>query len=127
VGMDDAELTALVPAVQALAFLTDPDGPDGPDTGFSESASIEVRLSRATVTVAVDTSGTVDVAAEIKRAEKDLAAARKELETTTAKLGNEAFVAKAPEAVVQKITARQQLARDEVERLTKRLGDLGSA
>ena len=49
----------------------------------------------------------------------------KELETTAKKLGNEAFLAKAPDAVVEKIRGRQQVAREEVERITKRLEELG--
>ncbi|MGD7002054.1 valine--tRNA ligase [Corynebacterium halotolerans] len=95
-----------------------------PAEGFAESASVEVRLSRATVAVGLDTSGTVDVAAERKRLEKDLAAAHKELETTGKKLGNEAFLAKAPEAVVDKIRTRRQVAQEEVDRITARLEGL---
>ncbi|MGO1464068.1 MAG: hypothetical protein ACTHV5_01955, partial [Candidatus Corynebacterium faecigallinarum] len=68
-----------------------------------------------------DTSGTVDVAAERKRLEKDLAEANKELERADKKLGNENFLAKAPEKVVQEITARRQVAVEEVERITARL------
>jgi valyl-tRNA synthetase len=71
--------------------------------------------------VEVDTSGTVDVEAERRRLEKDLAAAQKELAATGAKLGNEAFLSKAPKQVVDKIRARQQFAREEVERITGRL------
>ena len=85
---------------------------------------VEVRLSRGTVVVELDTSGTVDVAAERRRLEKDLAAAEKELAQTAAKLGNEAFLAKAPDDVVDKIRARQQLAAEEVERITGRLAGL---
>ena len=77
-----------------------------------------------TVVVELDTSGTVDVAAERRRLEKDLAAAQKELAGTTAKLGNEAFLAKAPDEVVDKIRGRQQLAGEEVERITARLAGL---
>ncbi|QGU08049.1 Valine--tRNA ligase [Corynebacterium occultum] len=95
-----------------------------PPEDFEATASIEVRLSQATVTVALDTSGTVDVAAERKRLGKDLAVAHKELETTAKKLGNEAFLSKAPDAVVEKIRSRQQIAREEVERITQRLEDL---
>jgi valyl-tRNA synthetase len=83
-----------------------------------------VRLSRGTVVVELDTSGTVDVAAERRRLEKDLAAAEKELAGTTGKLGNEAFLAKAPADVVEKIRDRQQLAREEVDRITARLANL---
>jgi valyl-tRNA synthetase len=113
---DDTEID-LAP-VFALAWLTESD------EGFSPTASVEVRLSPATVTIELDTSGTVDVAAERRRLEKDLAAAEKELTQTTEKLGNEAFVAKAPEAVVDKIKARRQLASEEVERISGRLAGL---
>lgn len=83
-----------------------------------------MRLSDATVVVEVDTSGTVDVAAERRRLEKDLAAAQKELAGTSAKLGNDAFLAKAPADVVDKIRARQQVADEEVARITARLAAL---
>jgi valyl-tRNA synthetase len=117
-GIAEADLDAQVPAVTALAWLT----PAG--DGFTPSASVEVRLSQGTVVVEVDTSGTVDVAAERRRLEKDLAAAQKELAGTNGKLGNEAFLAKAPAEVVDKIRARQQLAGEEVERITARLAGL---
>jgi valyl-tRNA synthetase len=113
---DDTEID-LAP-VFALAWLTESD------EGFSPTASVEVRLSPATVTIELDTSGTVDIAAERRRLEKDLAAAEKELTQTTEKLGNEAFVAKAPVAVVDKIKARRQLASEEVERISGRLAGL---
>ncbi|MDT5013661.1 MAG: valyl-tRNA synthetase, partial [Mycobacterium sp.] len=117
-GTDAAGLTGLLGAVRSLAWLTE-------DTdGFSPTASVEVRLSGGTVNVEVDTSGTVDVDAERRRLEKDLAAAQKELTGTSAKLGNGAFLAKAPADVVDKIRTRQQLAREEVERISNRLTNL---
>ncbi|MDO4910357.1 MAG: valine--tRNA ligase [Corynebacterium sp.] len=97
---------------------------DEPTADFTATASIEVRLSERTVTVELDTSGTVDKDAERKRLEKDLAAAQKELEGTTKKLGNEAFLAKAPDAVVEKIRGRQQIAEEEVARISARLAEL---
>ena len=95
-----------------------------PAEDFDPSASIEVRLSQATVEVTLDTHGVVDVEAERKRLEKDLAKANKELEQTGKKLGNENFLSKAPEEVVNKIKQRQQIAREEVERITSRLEGL---
>ena len=95
-----------------------------PGEDFDPSASIEVRLSQATVEVTLDTHGAVDVEAERKRLEKDLAKANKELEQTGKKLGNENFLSKAPEEVVNKIKDRQQIAREEVERITSRLEGL---
>lgn len=88
---------------------------------------MEVRLSAATVVVEVDTSGTVDVEAERRRLEKDLAAAEKELSGTSAKLGNDAFLAKAPADVVDKIRGRQQVAGEEVERIKARLAALSAS
>ena len=78
----------------------------------------------ATVVVELDTSGTIDVAAERRRLEKDLAAAQKELASTAAKLANADFLAKAPEAVVGKIRDRQRVAHEETERITARLAAL---
>jgi valyl-tRNA synthetase len=117
-GVAAADLDTHVPAVTSLAWLT----PAG--DAFNASAAVEVRLSRGTVVVEVDTSGTLDVAAERRRLEKDLAAAEKELAGTTAKLGNEAFLAKAPAEVVDKIRARRTVAREEVVRITARLAAL---
>ena len=117
-GIEQAGIAALGAPIAALAWLTDPD------TDFRPTASVEVRLSGGTVAVELDTSGTVDVEAERRRLEKDLAAAHKELAGTTAKLENAAFLAKAPDDVVAKIRDRQQVARDEVDRIGARLGAL---
>lgn len=117
-GIDAAGLSGHLAAVVALAWLTDP----GDD--FNPTASVEVRLSGGTVGVELDTSGTVDFGAERRRLEKDLAAAHKELAATTAKLDNQAFLAKAPGDVVEKIRTRQQIAREEADRITARLAAL---
>ncbi|WP_462052407.1 valine--tRNA ligase [Rhodococcus sp. RS1C4] len=119
VGVEDADITDQVAATRSLAKLTEPD------ESFSATASVEVRLSQATVTVELDTSGTVDLVAERARLVKDLAAAEKELAQTTAKLGNEAFLAKAPDAVVDKIRTRQQIATEEIARISARLETTG--
>jgi valyl-tRNA synthetase len=116
--IENADIEAQIPAVRSLAWLTESD------ESFNPSAHVEVRLSRGTVVVEVDTSGTVDVAAERRRLEKDLAAAEKELAGTAGKLGNDAFLAKAPADVIEKIRDRQQLAREEVDRITARLASL---
>ncbi|MGB6106851.1 MAG: valine--tRNA ligase, partial [Mycobacterium sp.] len=117
-GIDVAGLSGHLAPVVALAWLSDP----GED--FNPTASVEVRLSGGTVGVELDTSGTVDFDAERRRLEKDLAAAHKELATTTAKLDNQAFLAKAPGDVVEKIRTRQQIAREETDRITARLAAL---
>ena len=117
-GLEDSDLGAQVSAVTSLAWLA------APGADFRPSVSLEVRLSRATVVVELDTSGTIDVAAERRRLEKDLAAAQKELASTASKLGNADFLAKAPEAVVAKIRDRQRVAQQETERITARLAAL---
>jgi valyl-tRNA synthetase len=117
-GVEAADIQQQIPAVSSLAWLT------AAADGFNPSAAVEVRLSRGTVVVELDTSGTVDVAAERRRLDKDLAAAQKELASTTGKLGNDAFLAKAPADVVDKIRSRQQLAREEVDRISARLASL---
>ncbi|SDE09202.1 valine--tRNA ligase [Rhodococcus tukisamuensis] len=120
-GIATADLDGQQSSVASLGKLTEPAD------DFTATASLEVRLSAGTVTVELDTSGTVDLVAERKRLEKDLAAAEKELAGTAAKLGNEAFLAKAPDAVVDKIRGRQSFATEEVARITARLEDLGKA
>ncbi|MCW4355245.1 valine--tRNA ligase [Hoyosella sp. YIM 151337] len=120
-GTGAADLAGFESHVASLAKLT----PAGDD--FVASASIEVRTSRTTLTVELDTSGTIDLEAEKRRLSKDLAAAEKELAQTSAKLGNDAFLAKAPDHVVEKIRTRQRIAEEEVERIGARLTALGGA
>ncbi len=120
VGVSEADLDGQISAVTSLARLTEPA------EDFAATASVEVRLSKATVVVELDTSGTVDLVAERARLVKDLAAAEKELAQTTGKLGNEAFLAKAPDAVVDKIRTRQSIAQEEIARITARIESMGT-
>ncbi len=120
-GLDAAGLAQSRPYLDSLARL------ESAGTDFAATATIDVRLSAATVTVRIDTSGTVDVEAERKRLAKDLASAEKELASTTAKLGNDQFLAKAPDHVVAKIRDRQRVATEEVERLGAALATLGGS
>jgi valyl-tRNA synthetase len=105
-------------AVRSLVRLT------APEESFAASASLEVALADGVVTVELDLSGTVDVEAERKRLQKDLAAAQKELTQTEAKLGNEAFIAKAPAPVIDKIKVRKETAVADIDRITARLAAL---
>lgn len=84
---------------------------------FAATASLPV----AGATVALDLSGTIDVAAERKRLTKDLAAAEKEKTQAEAKLGNEGFLAKAPEPVVAKIRTRLAKAEEDIVRIGTQL------
>lgn len=90
---------------------------------FAATASLPV----AGATVALDLSGTIDVAAERKRLAKDLAAAEKEKTQAEAKLGNEGFLAKAPEPVVAKIRTRLAKAEEDIVRIGAQLERLPQA
>ncbi|MET7994326.1 valine--tRNA ligase [Amycolatopsis sp. NPDC005232] len=91
---------------------------------FSASASLEVALAGGVAVVELDLSGTIDVAAERKRLQKDLGVAQKELAQTEGKLGNESFIAKAPEQVIEKIKTRRATAAADIERIESRLAAL---
>jgi len=93
---------------------------DEPTDSFSATA----RLVVGSATVEIDTAGAIDVAAERRRLEKDLAAARKEAQQAAAKLGNEQFLAKAPENVIAKVRARAAQAEADIARLEAQLAAL---
>ena len=90
---------------------------------FSPTASLPVEG----VTVEVDTAGTIDVEAERKRLEKDLAAANRLAEQASRKLDNPEFLAKAPKPVVEKVRGQLASAQAEIERLQGRLDRLPAA
>jgi valyl-tRNA synthetase len=120
-GLDAAGLLPLEPALRALARLSPPGD------SFAPSTSLQVALSGTTVAVALDLSGAVDFAAERGRLEKDLAAARKELEQAEKKLGNPGFTGKAPADVVENTRSRRRAALTDIERITTRLDTLAAA
>ena len=88
-----------------------------PADGFTASASLAVEG----LVVELDVAGAIDVAAERRRMEKDLAAARSEAEQAARKLGNADFTAKAPAAVVAKTRQRLGAAQADISRLEQRL------
>jgi valyl-tRNA synthetase len=108
-------------AVRTLVWL------DEPGEDFNATATLEVALPTGKVTVRLDTSGTIDVAAERNRLNKDLAAAQKELTQCDKKLGNPNFMAKAPADVVESITGRKNTAVADIERITAQLAALPAA
>jgi valyl-tRNA synthetase len=91
-----------------------------PAEGFTASAALEVEG----VTVELDVAGAIDVAAERRRMEKDLAAARNEAEQAARKLDNAAFTAKAPAAIVAKTRQRLDAAQADIIRLEQRLASI---
>jgi valyl-tRNA synthetase len=116
-GLDGSPLARHEAAIRQLARLQ----PAG--DSFTATATLPV----AGVEVALDLSGAIDVAAERKRLAKDLAAAEKEKAQTSAKLGNEAFLAKAPEHVVEKIRTRLAKAEEDIARIQAQLERLPQA
>ncbi|WP_327380075.1 valine--tRNA ligase [Streptomyces sp. NBC_01212] len=109
--------TALAPHEAAIRQLLrlQPAG-----EGFHATATLPV----AGATVGLDLSGTIDVEAERKRLTKDLGAAEKEKAQANGKLGNEAFLAKAPDNVVDKIRGRLAKADADIERISAQLANL---
>jgi valyl-tRNA synthetase len=113
-GLEATPLAAHEEPVRALLRLT------APEDGFAASAS----LLAEGITVELDLAGTVDVAAERKRLERDLAAAQKEAASMTAKLGNESFTGRAPADVIEKSRQRLATAEADITRLGSRLAAL---
>jgi valyl-tRNA synthetase len=105
-------------SVRALLRLTGPED----EATFTASAA----LLAEGITVELDLAGTVDVTAERKRLERDLAAARKEAQTMTAKLGNESFTGRAPADVIDKSRQRLATAEADIVRLESRIAALSS-
>ncbi|SDP62256.1 valyl-tRNA synthetase [Actinopolyspora xinjiangensis] len=120
-GLSEVGIAEHEAAVRTLVKLTEPG------EEFDSSSELRVGLSGGDVTVRLDLSGAVDVAAERKRLNKDLEAARKELAGTEQKLNNPSFTEKAPDEVVDKIRTRRANALAEIERINTRLESLPGA
>ena len=125
-GIEATPLAAHEAEIRSLLRLTAPtedaeDAAGADNAGFNASAS----LAAEGVTVEIDLAGTVDIAAERARMEKDLAAARKEAAQMAAKLGNSRFTDQAPAEVVAKSRQRQADAEADIARLEARLASLG--
>jgi valyl-tRNA synthetase len=114
VGIEATPLAGHEEPIRSLLRLT------SPADGFAASAS----LVAEGITVELDVAGAVDVAAERRRLEKDLAAARNEAGQAERKLANAEFTAKAPAAVVARTRQRLDHARDDMTRLEHRLAGL---
>jgi valyl-tRNA synthetase len=113
-GLAGSSLAAHEGSIRALLRLSEP----GPR--FHPTASVVAE----NVTVELDTAGVIDVAAERRRMEKDLAAARAEADQAQRKLANDSFVARAPADVVAKTRDRLETAQADIARLTDRLAAL---
>jgi valyl-tRNA synthetase len=113
-GIDGTRLAPHETSIRSLLRLT------VPGDRFTATASV---LAEG-ITVELDTAAGIDVAAERRRLDKDLAAARKEADQAERKLANESFLAKAPGDVVAKTRERLQAAHADIERITGRLDAL---
>ena len=78
------------------------------------------------VKVEFDLTGSIDVAAERARLEKDLATAQKDKLTAEVKLNNQGFMAKAPDSVVVEIRERLEKTTADMQRITAQLSQLPS-
>jgi valyl-tRNA synthetase len=116
-GIERTPLAAHEASIRALLRLIEPSG------GFAPAGSVQAEG----VTVELDTSGAIDVAAERRRLEKDLAAAGDEVDRTQRKLGNPGFTGKAPADVIEKTRQRLSAAQAEAETLRARLAALPPA
>ena len=116
-GIGDTPLAEHEDRIRALLRLADA----GED--FAPTATLHAE----NVTIELNTSAGLDVAAEHRRLAKDLAAAQTEITAMDKKLANAAFVERAPAEVVAKNRARLAAARDEAARLTERIAALPAA
>jgi valyl-tRNA synthetase len=117
-GLPGVGIAEHEPLIRSLARL------DDAGEGFTATAGLAVAGG---ITVQLDTRGTIDVAAERARLDKDRAAAEKEVAQCRSKLGNEAFVGKAPGHVVDKIQDRLAAAEADLARIESALKALPAA
>jgi len=117
-GLGNVGIDVHEPLIRSLARL------DAPSPDFAATATLAVTGG---ITVDLDTRGTIDVAAERARLEKDRAAAEKEAAQCRAKLDNDAFLGKAPEPVVAKIKDRLAAAEADLSRIAAALKALPSS
>ena len=116
-GIEGSRLAPHETSIRSLLRLT------APGDGFTVTASV---LAEG-ITVELDTAAGIDVAAERRRMDKDLAAATKDADQAERKLANESFLAKAPAEVVATTRERLDAARADIERITGRLAALPGA
>jgi len=116
-GIEAPPLAGHETAIRALLRLA------APGEGFAPTASVQAEG----VTVQLDTAAAIDLGAERRRLEKDLSAARTDVEAAQRKLANPSFVERAPQAVVDKNRERLAAAQTEIARLEERLAALPQA
>ncbi len=113
-GLEATVLAGHEARIRALLRLA------APADGFTPTATVQAEG----VTVRLDTAAAIDVGAERRRLEKDLAAARAEVEAAERKLATPSFVERAPAAVVTKNRDRLAAAQTAIADLESRLAAL---
>ncbi len=119
-GLEVTPLAGQESAIRLLLRLAVPAGSGPTGTGFTPNATVAAEG----VTVELDTSGGIDLAAERRRLAKDLAAAREDALLAETKLASPSFVERAPAAVVAKNRDRLAAAHAEIAHLEDRLAGL---
>jgi valyl-tRNA synthetase len=113
-GIGATPLASHESAIRSLLRLA------APAEAFAPTASVQAEG----ITVRLDTAAAIDVGAERRRLEKDLAVARADAEQSELKLANPSFVERAPETVVAKSRDRLAAAQAEIASLEQRLAAL---
>ena len=75
----------------------------------------------------VNLKGVIDFDKEVERLEKNIARLSKDVEGISKKLGNEGFMAKAPDDVVEKVKAQYQEAKEKLDKYADNLAKLKQA
>jgi valyl-tRNA synthetase len=113
-GIEATPLAGHEASIRSLLRLAPPGGQ------LAATAAVQAEG----VTVRLDTAAAIDVAAERRRLEKDLAVTRADAAQTERKLSNPSFVERAPEAVVARSRDRLTATQAEIARLEQRLAAL---
>jgi valyl-tRNA synthetase len=114
-----ADFQSLTPFIAQLAGVGKLGA--GPEVARPAQSASQVRPDFEAY---VSLAGLIDVAAEARRLEKQLAEKKKHLQSTEAKLGNAAFVGKAPAEVVQQQRALVEDLRGQIAALEASLVEL---
>ena len=96
-------------------------------TSAAEAPAGSVTFVLDDATVALPLEGVVDLPAEAARLEKDIAKLEGEISKMDAKLGNENFVTRAPEDVVEELRERREEAAASAAKLSAALSQIKSA
>jgi valyl-tRNA synthetase len=108
-------IAAHTEAVRVLARVNPIAFPEGGPEGLTKDKTLVLPLERATVVIPM--ASMVDLGAEKKKLQKELEQAQAEVARLEARLGDQAFLTRAPAAVVEKERQKLILLRDRLARL----------